>query len=355
MNNKEVAAWLDEQWEVIRASEIADTLNETDRFIQSSVVGIRYAVLTQLLGKMADDSRDLLCLQKGSSSAQGASRRWDPRSFSRSVVVPWVQKNQSVLGTSAEPYATKPLRRPRLDDTTAVRNKAEWDALTEFLKEIEKSRDPDRVEGMVKACLNSAAKLLQKSAVTYPVIKRMSLEQLCTAIEEYLRSPSSGLRPLVLVTAAMRVIGRVFSLYERVESQGLNEPDSAKGVPGDVMCYGANDEMRIAIEVKDRLITLIDFDNTLEKARNTEIPIILFASPGIAEQDVDEIASKIESEWSRGTDIHHTSVESLVRNSFSIIEESWRIEFIKEIGAELDHRGAFYDHRKAWADVLHTP
>ena len=44
---------------------------------------------------------------------------------------------------------------------------------------------------------------------------------------------------MVVAAALMQVLGEGFSLFSRVESQGVNEADAATGVPGDVMCYAA--------------------------------------------------------------------------------------------------------------------
>ena len=60
---------------------------------------------------------------------------------------------------------------------------------------------------------------------------------------------------LVVTTALMETLGEAFGLFPRVESQGLNEPDAATGMPADVMCYGPDGDLRLAVEVKDRDLT----------------------------------------------------------------------------------------------------
>ena len=95
--------------------------------VNDDTVAIRYAVITQLLGKMADPSRDILAIQ--------ASGGWDARSFAKRVVVPWVIDNRNILGTSMEPYVGKPLRRERLDSPAS----------------FEKTRNLERLGGVLEA------------------------------------------------------------------------------------------------------------------------------------------------------------------------------------------------------------
>ena len=80
--------------------------------LRYDVVSIRYALLTQLLGKVTDHSRDALSIQRGEADTAQAAGRWDARSFCQSSVVPWVAEAGQVLGTSPDPYVNNPLRRP---------------------------------------------------------------------------------------------------------------------------------------------------------------------------------------------------------------------------------------------------
>ena len=98
---------------------LADTQVEThdgiDELVNCDVVSIRYALLTQLLGKMVDPQRDAMSIQRGDAATAEAAGRWDARSFCQANVVPWVAEAGQVLGTSPDPYVNNPLRRPWLD------------------------------------------------------------------------------------------------------------------------------------------------------------------------------------------------------------------------------------------------
>ena len=108
MNDDGIAAWLEREWAEALDGDAAPVDPEMDRLVDSRVASIRYAVVTQLLGKVADPARDLLCLQRGEAEGAEAAGRWDPRSFCCTVVVPWVQRNGEVLGRKRRPVRQQP-------------------------------------------------------------------------------------------------------------------------------------------------------------------------------------------------------------------------------------------------------
>lgn len=352
LDNSQLTRWLDTRWAAILEEGAGDADTEVDSLVHSPVASIRYAIVTQLLGKFADRSRDLLCLQRGDHADGRRDGRWDPRSFCTNIVVPWVQRNDGVLGTSADPYASKPLRRPRLDDATAVKKKAQWDRLVSFLKNLQDTGSQAEVEEALLRCLRSAARRLAKLSIDYPVPIRISLPQLTTLIDQYLGIHSGGLRPLAVTTALMRVIGEGFSLFSRVEGQGVNEADAARGMPADVMCYAPDGTIRLAVEVKDRSLTLIELQSTLDKARSRRLANVLFAVPGFASSDREAIEDRIIEEWSKGVNIHPIAISELVSSTFVLLDEGWRVRFAREVGEELDVRGAVFQDRQDWAQLL---
>ena len=60
MDTAEAREWLDRTWEKALKTDDEAPDPEVDRLVNSDVVSIRYAVLTQLLGKIADRKRSLL-------------------------------------------------------------------------------------------------------------------------------------------------------------------------------------------------------------------------------------------------------------------------------------------------------
>lgn len=175
MNNSEARVWLDAEWERALEENAADSVTSPDdqmnHLVNSRVTSIRYALITQLLGKIANPERSLLYLQSGSTKA-GA---WNARSFCDAVIVPWVTENQNVLGTSAEPYASKPLRRERLErNMPNVRDKEDWTRLYDFFAPLDQSSSLELQQAMFR-CLLAVAQRLAALSFKYEIPLRVSL------------------------------------------------------------------------------------------------------------------------------------------------------------------------------------
>ena len=324
---------------------------DIDRFIDSTVVSIRYCFVTQLLGKVADMSRSLLQLQSRKDLNESGS--WDPRSFATKVIVPWVADNHNILGTSREPYASKPLRRPKLfRDMGNVKKLEDWNALVAFFEEIDQLEE-EVIRDVFRRCLRSLSRRLSRQNFEYPVPRRVSTARLFTILDDFLGVASQGLRPLVVAAALMRVLGKAFSLYSEVHAQGLNTSDESSQMPGDIMCYSETGRIVLVVEVKDRALQLADLRSSISKARKSQEHLwsLLFAVPSVSSIDGMEIQTKIEAEWASGLNIYHLDVISLARSSFAILDEKWRVQFLLEIGKELDTRGE-HSHRESWRSLL---
>ncbi len=348
MTNDEARQWLDQRWREALDANVTELDPDVDQFIDSKTVSIRYALMTQMLGKIADESRSLLVLQKGS----GDVGDWDARSFSTSVIVPWVADNHDVLGTSTEPYASKPLRRVRLTaEMTNVRDKAQWRRFVTFLEELDQA-SPHELQRMFRRCLASLARRLARQTFKYQIPKRVSLQALDGLLESFLKPASGGYRPLAVSAALLRTLGQAFSLFAEVQSQGLNEADSASGMPGDIMCHDKDGQIVLVVEVKDLDLTLADLRaSTTKTAQADNLSNLLFAVPGIRRSNRDEIEDFVQRRWAAGLNIYQVGIRTLVRTSFVLLAEEWKVALLREIGDELDRRGD-HAHRRAWHDLL---
>lgn len=349
MDNAEARQWLDSEWEAALASDLSETDDIVDFLANSSVVAIRYALVTQLLGKIADPSRNLFVLQQ-SDEDEGA---WDARSFSTAVVVPWVADNQSVLGTSAEPYASKPLRRQRLvRDMPDVRSQHAWNELVTYFEAVE-GLDHEGLVDAFRRVLRSLARRLAEQTFEYPVPARASLPQLERLIASFLDEASGGLRPLVVATALLHTFGKAFSIFSRVESQGVNEADAASGMPGDIVCFTDDNAVALVVEVKDMALTIGHVRASSLKAKSSQANLssLLFAVPGVREQDRGEIDALASRDWAAGLNIYTVDIQTLCSTTFVLLDEKWRVTLVREVGKELDKRQD-QTARKAWHDLL---
>lgn len=132
-------------------------------------------MVTQLLGKIADPDRGILCCQ----SETGEPGAWDARNFCSAVIVPWVADNQDVLGSSSDPYVSNPLRRPVLSlDMPGARraDSSEWVALFDLLSPLDDA-SPDEHRALFQRCLISLARRLARQTFQYPIPMRVSASQ----------------------------------------------------------------------------------------------------------------------------------------------------------------------------------
>ena len=75
----------------------------------------------------------------------------------------------------------------------------------------------------------------------------------------------------------MRTIGERFGIFDHVVRQAINESDTARDRPGDIICYQEDDQV-LAVEVKDRTVEFQDVETAIGKARRTNVREVLFTS-----------------------------------------------------------------------------
>ena len=339
----------------------AETLADLDaaanerihELITCGVVSIRYALLTQLLGKVVDPSRDALSVQRGDTATADATGRWDARSFCSANVVPWVSESGQVLGTSPDPYVNNPLRRARLDSgQEPVRNRELWAKLVDLLGEVQQRDEAEFTESQLRACLASLALLYRQLAVEFDVPQRISLEATAKLVSDYLSEPSGGERPQVVTAALMRTIGDRFGIFDNVVRLGINEADSSADSPGDILCYYQND-LALAVEVKDRTLELHDVETAIGKARRSGATEILFTT-ATAQASEPSVSDRTEREFALGINVYRLSIDDLLRVALSIAGESSRVRFLALVGEELNDRVTQPSHKLAWQGLLQS-
>ena len=333
-------------------AEAAPRLDDSiDELINCDVVSIRYALLTQLLGKFCDAGRDALSIQRGDAETAEAAGRWDARSFCQSYVVPWVSETGQVLGTSPDPYVNNPLRRPRLDaGQEALRYRSLWDKLSDTLRVVQDQDDPAYTELQLRRCLASLVRKYNALAVQFDVPQRISLEVTANLVAQYLAEPSGGERPQIIVAALMRIIGYKFGLFDRVTRQAINEADAASSRPGDVICSSDGEDV-LAVEVKDRALELQDVETVIIKARRSNVTEVLFANTA-PRQGSPDIAERVQREFGLGINIYELEIDTLLRVALAIAGEESRTQFLAMVGEELNERVTQPAHKLAWQQLL---
>ena len=204
---------------------------------------------------------------------------------------------------------------PAFRDMPNVKRPSEWNALVDFLTTAEDAGEAEikRVFGL---CLRSIAKRLEQQTFRYQIPARVSPAQFETILEEFLSTPSGGFRPLAIMTAAMRTFGHAFSIFSRVEAQGINEADAATGAPGDILCFDdVHETPTLVVEVKDHAISVSELRASTTKVQQSTAPLtrLLLAAPGLRVTDRDEIDARIHQSWAAGLNVYHVDILALLR------------------------------------------
>ena len=104
---------------------------------------------------------------------------------------------------------------------------------------------------------------------------------------------------------------------------------------------------------RDARLTLAHVQEASRKAKRSSdgLSNFLFAVPGIQERDSAGIEDLTHRSWAEGLNLYAVTIPALIGTAFVLLEESWRVRFLREIGNELDERGN-QPARQAWDNLL---
>ncbi|MCI5156846.1 MAG: restriction endonuclease, SacI family [Candidatus Electrothrix sp. AUS1_2] len=341
---------LDELWQTVMREKDGEKNSDIEMLIDSRFVSIRFCLPTQLLGKLTAPELDCLCLQKGDATF---ASQWDPRSFANKVIVPWVAENQYVLGTSTDPYVSKPLRKAFLEENPGnVKGKEEWILLYRVLREVESRNSEEYTRRCMLHALRSIHKKFSELIFEYFVPERISIEQTENLIVNFLSEASGGDRGLSVAAALFETFGQHFKIYKEVRRHAINASDQATDSAGDIECIGEDGELKLAIEVKERNLTLTDVRSAVLKARKVSLTEILFNSPGTSSSEEENISELIAKTWASGTNLYRLSIVELIRVGLSLTGELGRKDFLKNVEIQLDTYNTQPNNRKRWKELL---
>ena len=339
-------------WDNVLKEETLDLDLNINRLINSEFVAIRFCLPTQLLGKLTDNSLNCLCLQKGSGEDNSL---WDPRGFATKVIVPWVAEINNILGTSTDPYVSKPLRKPFLDpEPTNVKGVEEWTLLYKILSDVEKRSSPVYTKEKLLQTLRCICKKFRDSTFEYYSPERISVDQILTLINTYMSESSGGDRGLSVAAALFETFATSFNLYSKIIRHAINASDQATGLAGDIQCLDDKDEIKLIIEVKERNLTLTDLRTSILKARKISLKELLFNTPGLNPSEERQISDLMTKTWASGTHIYNLTIQDLIKVGLTLTGEKGRKYFIERIGHQLDSYNTQPINRIRWKELLET-
>lgn len=304
--------------------------------VSHKLVAYRFCLPVQLLGKLTDPALDCLRLQRKPGDADDVTG-WDARSLASKVVAPFNQQQENILGTSTDPYVGNPMRIPRMArDDKSKKDVAGWNTLVDVLEAVESQNNPAFTRAVFLEVLLEMFRRQQSLRFNYPLPPRVSLENALALTREFLAEKSGGDRGLAVCGALFDAIGTHFRLFAKVERGRINASDEATGQAADLECVNDEGKIVLAVEVKERQLTLTDVEGTLRKGRQRKIKDILFASPGIRAADRAAIEDRVNRAFSSGQNLYAFDFFDLARSVLAIGGEPIRSTFLKRVGEHLD-------------------
>jgi len=165
---------------------------------------------------------------------------------------------------------------------------------------------------------------------------------------------SGGDRSLALCGALFDAIGIHFGLYAKVDRARINASDEATGQAADLECVNAEGKVVLAVEVKDRILTLSDVEGTLRKGRQRKIKDIFFATPGVKGDEKSTLDERILRAFASGQNLYIFDFFDFARSVLALGGESIRITFLQKVGEHLDLWNTQPSHRQAWKGFLES-
>jgi len=351
---------LNEAWKEIvklaKAGKLDDCLSEKGLIaavresVNSRTKSYRYVLPTQVLAKVADSSLDCCCLQ----ASRGGAGAFDARTIAHKVVVPFDQANENVLGGSSEPYVNNPLRVQEVSPKfrKPQRDPEGWDHLCEVLEAVERKRDHQFTRKVLKQILIEVYRRLSSVHVAYPVPRRISLQKTLELIEKFTLEHSGGDRLLALASAVFITIGKHFGLFSQVRRAKITAADVASGMLADLECLDSRGEIVLAVEVKDRQITVSHLKGKMRNIREKQVSEIFFIAQGIARADTNEVLKFQQNEFASGQNLYILDLPTLAQVTLALVGEKGRHAFLLQTANQLDQYQSDIAHRRAWATLL---
>jgi SacI restriction endonuclease len=351
---------LDNYWSEVRAKaegdEITDYLSDPhlieairESLSDSTDKTYHYVLITQLVSKITNPKLNASCLQEGA----GVEGSFDPRTVCKKVIVPFERTQlDGALGRSPDPYVSNPIRVPLL--TRAGRESKSdpemWDKLCDVVDAIETNNE-EFANNVFRQVLLEIYRKLGSTEIKYDVPLRSSLAQVVTAIEEFSGEKSGGDRPLAITTALFQVIGKYFKIFEPDVRRGkITASDESLGQVADIECRNSKGKLVIAVEVKDRTVTVSDLEEKLGNTREKGIKEVFFVS-GRGTREAEGVRERVAKEFAAGQNLYVFTVVELSKAILALAGEEARRDFLIYVGQQLDSYSET-KHRLAWKKIL---
>lgn len=327
-----------------------ETAEKIAHLLRSKTKTYRYVLPTQILAKVTNPSLDCRCIQVGRKPEQG---NFDARSINEKVIIPFERTNGRPLGGSPQPYVNNPLRVPEISKRYAAqqKNQRDWMSLSELLEQVEQTNEDTFTLKFLKQVLIEIRRIQQEQTITYPVPHRISLEHMTEILNDFLSASSGGGRLQAISFALFLTLKDTWGIYDEVYSESVNAPDTQGGRSADIDCV-KDGETVVAVEVKDRTVTLELLEDKISTSRLNEVKELLFMIRSNQLVDSDDVIERGRREFGSGLNVYMVDFAEFIKSVFVLIGEKGRNRFLINIGYSLEQLRVDFVDRKEWAELL---
>lgn len=330
--------------------EDASSIRTIKELMQSRTKSYRYVLPTQILAKVVDPSLDCRCIQAGPHSEP---ERFDARSLCTKVIVPFENAEGKPLGGSPDPYVNNPLRDPEVSPEYRG-NKSDkngWDKLYTLLTSVQEANDPDFTLKVFRQVLLEIKRIQSELNLSYPVPRRISISGAQALLSKFLAPRTGGRRLQAITIAVFETMKRVWDMYDSVKSAPVNVSDTSTDRAADIECQ-IDGETVLAIEVKDRTLTLELLSNQISSARIAKVTELLFIIRATPITEGPQVLDAAAAEYGSGLNIYFLDADVFFESILVLLGEKGRYVFLEQVGSTLEEYNLDFSDRRDWAELL---
>lgn len=310
-----------------------------------------YVLVTQALGKAVDGNLNALCLQESSLLPNA----WDARTLASKVVVRWNRViGKALPGKNTDPYVNNPARYKNFGDEMESKagNKNAYQLLVDVVSYIEEQGQNEAVR-MLESILVEVRYHLETNKRDYFGPPKVSLDDVMSVIDSFLTVRSNGVRLQVVCYAVLKALSDAFPGYGNIRSYPTNSSDAASGRAGDVERTNSDGKVDLAVEVKDRTLSMADLEDSILKCRTADVRNLLFViqSKTLLSDEV-AMSERSKHEFTRGIDVNFSDAIPLFRTALMLLSPEQRARLLRGVHDALEEMGAHLKHRYHWMELV---
>ena len=341
--------------EELRFIENKELISKIRSILKGRTKSYKYALLTQVLAKALDGSVNTLALQK--QAKVDAGKPFDARSFCRKAVVPFEKDSmKGILGSSEDPYVSKPLRHSvvSLDLLDHIKDKKGWEDLYDILSLIQDKNDREFTENVLRQILlelcRSYLKLREDSNALFVRGKTVTVNDLLGVISDFLSEPSEGARLQVIVYALIKTLNKRVHAFKEIRTSKSTVADEFAGKYSDIECFDEKGNLELGIAVTEYL-DVRKLREELEKAHRKNVKRLIVVTWNLPESRKSRFVPLLDKYEQEGLKVTIEDVSHLVSFITTFFNNEIRADFIEKVGSSLKELG-YIDHFERWVELL---